>query len=144
MFKALPNVASLVGRAALAALFILSGIGKITHPDETASFMAGAGLPEISALAILVGMFEVAAGSALAVGYRVRAAATLLGAFTLVATVLFHAFWSAAGEMQVMQQLLFMKNVGVFGGLLVVAAVGAGEWGFDTWLHNSPMAVHKV
>jgi len=126
------NALALAGRLSLASLFILSGPGKITQPEATASYMAGGGLPEVAALATVVGVFEIAAGLALAAGYKTRLAALALAVFTLVAAVLFHGYWSVAADQQFMQQLLFMKNVGVVGGLITVAAFGAGQWSLDS------------
>ena len=55
----------------------------------------------------------------------------LLALFTLVASVFFHAFWAAAPEQAFVQQLLFFKNMGVVGGLLVLVSSGPGAWSLD-------------
>ena len=73
-------------------------------------------------------MFELAAGLALLVGWQARWSAVALALFTVVATVLFHAFWSMPAEQQNMQKLMFMKNVSIVGGLLMVAAFGPGSF----------------
>jgi putative oxidoreductase len=57
--------------------------------------------------------------------------ALVLAAFTLVATVIFHAFWAVPAEQAFMQQLMFFKNIGVIGGLLVLAAAAPGRWSLD-------------
>jgi putative oxidoreductase len=85
-------------------------------------------------LAVLVGAFEVVAGLALAVGFKARWAALALGAFTLLASFLFHAYWSVPADMQFMQQLLFMKNLAIAGGMFVVASLGAGGLSVDARL----------
>ena len=53
----------------------------------------------------------------------------LLGA--VVASFFFHAYWNLPADKQMMQQLMFFKNVGVTGGLLALAAFGAGAWSLD-------------
>ena len=55
-------------------------------------------------------------------------AALVLALFTLVAKELFHNFWAMPADQAFMQQLMFMKNIAVVGGLLVVAALGGGAW----------------
>jgi putative oxidoreductase len=73
----------------------------------------------------------VIAGLALAVGFHARWAALALGVFTLVASVLFHKFWAVPPEQQVIQQLMFLKNMAVAGGMFIVAALGAGPVSVD-------------
>ena len=72
---------------------------------------------------------EVLGGAALLLGWRTKQAALILAVFTLVATVLFHNFWAMPAEQAFMQQLMFMKNIAVVGGLLVLASLGGGQWG---------------
>ena len=74
---------------------------------------------------------EVLGGLALIAGFGTRAAALVLAVFTLAATVIFHAYWAVPPEMQMVQQLMFFKNIAVVGGLLVLAAYGAGGWSVD-------------
>ena len=59
------------------------------------------------------------------------AAALVLAVFTLTATVIFHNYWAMPADTQMMQQLMFFKNIAVVGGLLVLAAWGAGAWSVD-------------
>ena len=68
---------------------------------------------------------------ALLIGFQTRFVAAVLAIFTLVATLFFHAFWAVAPEQAFVQQLLFFKNIGVIGGLLVLASSGAGAWSLD-------------
>lgn len=122
---------SLLGRILLALMFVLAGPGKITGAEGTAAFMASAGLPASPPLAMLVGAFELLAGLALIVGFKARWAALALALFTLAASFLFHGYWAKPPEQQMVQQLLFMKNIAVSGGLLLLAAFGPGAWSFD-------------
>jgi putative oxidoreductase len=119
------------GRTLIALLFVPAGFAKTMAPAATAGFMASGGLPDWPALAVLVGLFEIAAGIALALGLGVRWAALALAAFTLFASLLFHAYWAAPPEQQMVQQLLFFKNLAAIGGLLFIAALGAGPWSID-------------
>ncbi len=120
-----------VGRVLLALMFILSGFGKLTHVDGTAAYIASAGLPMASALAVIVGLLELGGGLAIAIGFHARWAALALGLFTLAASMLFHKFWAVPEAQAHVQQLMFMKNMSVAGGMFLLAALGAGPASVD-------------
>lgn len=126
-----------VGRLLLASLFLMAGPGKLMAPEATAGYMASGGLPGSAMLAMAVGLLEVLGGLALLFGFKVRWAAFALAAFTLLASLLFHNYWSAPAEQQFMQQLLFSKNMAVVGALLFLTAVGAGPWSLDSRFDES-------
>lgn len=118
-------------RVLLALMFILAGFSKFAGLEGTAGYIASQGLPAPQVLAFATALLEVVGGLALAVGYRARAAALLLAVFTVVASVIFHAFWAVPAEQAFVQQLMFMKNLAVVGGLLFVFSAGAGPASFD-------------
>jgi putative oxidoreductase len=122
---------ALIGRVLLALVFLLSGIGKLRGFDGTMAYISSVGLPLAGVLAALALALEIVAGVALILGYRTRWAALALAAFTLVAAFLFHNFWSMPEQAQVMQQIMFLKNLAIAGGLLMVAAYGPGAWSID-------------
>ncbi len=82
-------------------------------------------------LAVAAGTLEVVGGVALAVGFQARLAALALALFTIVITPIFHAFWAVPAGQAMVNQLMFMKNLSVVGGLLFVFALGAGPASFD-------------
>lgn len=118
-------------RILLALMFILAGFSKFAGLEGTAGYIASKGLPLPQVLAFSTALLEVVGGLALAVGYRARVAALLLAVFTVVASVIFHAFWAVPAEQAFVQQLMFMKNLAVVGGLLFVFSAGAGPASFD-------------
>jgi putative oxidoreductase len=120
------------GRVLLALMFVYAGVSKLTNLDGTAGYIAAGGLPLPDVLAVVVALFELIAGLALAVGFHARWAALALGLFTLLASVLFHQFWAVPPEQQMVQQLMFLKNMAVAGGMFIVAALGAGPVSFDS------------
>lgn len=131
MFTSMQKPLSLIGRVLLAALFLPAGISKIGGFAGTAGYIASTGLPlpEVAtALAIVV---EIGAALALLLGWGTRWAALVLALFTVTATVLFHNFWAMPAEQVMVQQLMFFKNIAVVGGLLVLAAFGAGAFSVD-------------
>ena len=121
----------LVGRILIAFMFMQSGYEKLTDLTGTAGYIASGGLPNSTALAALTGVFELVAGLAILIGFKARWAALVLAAFTLVASFLYHRYWTAPADQQVVVQLLFMKNMAIVGGLLVIAALGAGPASMD-------------
>ncbi len=125
------NTLVLAGRALLALLFVPAGFGKIAEFSGVVGYIASQGvpLPQLCA-AIAIGA-ELGLGLLLLVGFQARWAALGLAIFTAVITPIFHAFWSAAAAEQMMQQQAFFKNLAVVGGLLVVAAFGAGRFSVD-------------
>ena len=123
------DAADLAGRIALAAIFVMSGADKLfAHPTETAQMMAASGVPLAGLLVYAAGIVELAAGLALAAGYQARLAALLLALFTAGITPIFHAFWAGPADQAVVQMIMFMKNLALFGGLLHVAARGTGRF----------------
>ena len=120
-----------VGRVLLALMFILAGFSKLADIGGTAGYIASGGLPFATALAVIVGLLELFGGIAIAIGFQARWAALALGLFTVAASLLFHKFWAVPAEQAFVQQLMFMKNLSVAGGLFIVAALGAGPASVD-------------
>jgi putative oxidoreductase len=129
-----PNIqssAALVGRILLAVIFITSGYGKIAGYDGTAAYMAAKGMPMVGVLLPLTILTELGGGILLAIGYKARWAALALAGFTILAALIFHNFWAVEAAQKMAQQISFMKNVAITGGLLVVFAFGAGRYSLD-------------
>ncbi len=131
MFTALQNPLSLVGRLLLAALFLPAGIAKIGGYAGTVGYIASKGLPLPEVGAAIAIVVEVGGGLALIAGLGTRFAALGLALFTLAASVVFHNYWALPADQQMVQQLMFFKNIAVVGGLLTLAAWGAGAWSLD-------------
>jgi putative oxidoreductase len=115
-----------LGRILIAALFVISGFDKLMDTGGTAGYIASQGLPMPQVLVWVAIIIELLGGLMLVVGYKVRAAVLVLFLFTIVATVVFHPWWADPS-----QQNDFLKNVAILGGLLYVAAHGAGKLAMD-------------
>lgn len=139
MNSPLQNALTLLGRLALAALFLPAGLSKISGFEGTVGYITSAGLPLASLAAVMAILVEIGGGLALITGLFTRPAALLLAAFTAMASVTFHAYWAVPAEQAFIQQLMFYKNVGVVGGLLILAAHGAGAWAIGA-KQNQPNA----
>lgn len=125
------NASLLAARALMALMFVPAGIGKITGFEGTVGYIASVGLPLAAAGAVAAIVVEVLGGLALLAGAGTRIAALVLAAFTLAASVFFHAYWSVPADQAFVQQLMFFKNLAIVGGLLGLAAAGAGGWSLD-------------
>jgi putative oxidoreductase len=125
-----PSIA-LIARLLLALMFVLAGASKIADLGGTAGYIASKGLPLPMLLAFGTAALELLGGLAIIVGIQARIAAGALAAFTLLATLLFHNFWALPADQQLVQQLMFMKNLAVAGGLLLLSSVGAGSLSLD-------------
>ncbi len=121
----------LVARVLLALMFVLAGFGKLVGLEGTAGYIGSVGLPAPMVLAVASGVLELAAGVMLIVGWQTRGAALALAVFTVVASVLFHNFWAMPADKAFMQQLMFLKNLAVTGGLMFVFVFGAGSLSLD-------------
>jgi putative oxidoreductase len=118
------KAAELAGRTLMAAMFLKSGIGKITAYAGTQAYMAAVGVP--GTLLPLVIALEVLGGLALIAGYRTRLVSIALAVFTVVAALLFHNHLADQ-----VQQVMFLKNLAIAGGFLILSVHGAGAWSVD-------------
>ena len=125
------NPTALIARILMSVMFLVSGISKITGFGGTVGYIASVGLPMPTALAAAAAAVEVLASLALIIGWKTRWAALALAVFTAAATVFFHNFWAMPASEQMMQQILFTKNLAVIGGLLLLASAGPGAWSVD-------------
>lgn len=131
MFTQLQNPLAFAGRLLLAALFLPAGIAKITGFAGTVGYIASVGLPAATLAALAAIFVEVVGGIALVLGLGTRLAALALAFFTLVASFIFHAYWAVPADQAYVTELSFFKNIAVAGGLMVLAAWGAGGWSVD-------------
>ncbi|MES2073162.1 MAG: DoxX family protein [Pseudomonadota bacterium] len=124
-FKAASSL-PVIGRQLMAAIFLLSGVGKLAAPAMTIGYIASIGLPFATLGFILAVVVEVGGGLLLALGYQTRLTALALAIFSVVTGVIFH---HAFGDQN--QMIHFLKNLAIAGGLLQVAAFGAGAFSLD-------------
>ncbi len=120
----LQKFAEFTSRSFLAIIFLISGFGKIAQYPGTQAYMESSGVP--GGLLPFVIVLEVAGALAIVIGWKTRAAALALGGFSLLAAVLFHANFQ-----EKMQMILFLKNVAIAGGFLLLYVHGAGAWSLD-------------
>jgi len=131
MLNNFQNPLALVGRILLALMFVLAGMSKLGGFAGTAGYIGSKGLPMPAVLAALTIVLELGGGLALVFGFCTRWVALAMGLFTLLVSVVFHNYWAMPEAMQMTNQLMFMKNMGVAGGMFMLAAFGAGALSLD-------------
>ena len=125
------DIAALVGRILLAAIFILGGWGKIGGFEGTAGYIASKGLPLPQVGAAIAVVVELVGGIMLLVGFKARWAALAIFVFLIPTTFIFHAYWQLPADKQMVDFLAFWKNLAIMGGLLMVYAMGPGRLSVD-------------
>lgn len=120
------NYLAATGRLLLAVMFIFSGLGKIMAPEATQGYIASVGLPLPLLSYLLAVAVEVGGGILLVIGYQTRIVSLVIAAFTLATALVFHNDFTDQNQM-----IHFLKNISIVGGLLQVAAFGAGSLSLD-------------
>ncbi len=127
--KNFESYTTLLARVLLSAIFLLAGISKISGYSATQGYMDAMGVP--GNLLPIVIVLEVVGAIAIIIGYKTRIASFLLAGFTVLAACFFHNNFADQ-----MQAILFMKNISIAGGLLLLVANGAGTVSLEHWLEK--------
>lgn len=118
------------GRAFYALIFILSGFGHFN--PQLAGFAAQQGVPLPELAVPLSGVIALLGGFSILLGYQARIGAWLLVLFLVPVTLTFHDFWTVADPAAAqLEQAMFMKNLSMLGGALLIAHFGAGPLSLD-------------
>lgn len=125
-----PNV-QLAGRILVAALFLVAGIMKAMNIAGTTAYMTRLGFPAPELMAYLAMVIEISGGVLLIIGWQTRRVAWFLALYVLIATGAAHRFWEYDVAQKVNQINHFIKNLAIMGGLLFIAAFGAGSASLD-------------
>jgi len=123
-YAALGGATELGGRVLLASLFLLSGLNKFGAYSATAAYMSSAGVPGSLLPAVIA--TELLGSLAIILGWKTRVAAVLLAGFSLLTAFAFHSNFADQ-----IQMIMFLKNVSITGGFLLLVANGAGPLSFD-------------
>ena len=120
----LQAIAAPFARILISLIFVTSGFSKISGYAATQGYMEAMGVP--GALLPVVIAVELLGGLAVMLGWHTRLAAFLLAGFSLLSALLFHADF---GDQ--MQMIMFMKNVSIAGGFLMIMSLGGGAFALD-------------
>ncbi len=130
------DVVLLLGRVALGAIFVKSGLQKLMALGAFAASLAGRGVPQSEMWAVIGATVEFVGGLLIVAGFRTRDASLLMILFVIVATGISHRYWEFADAARRLQESQFFKNLSIIGGFLLLAATGSGRFGFDALLRR--------
>ena len=122
------HIFELVGRVLLSILFLVEGVGKIFMQEDVVMYMESYGVPGILFIPAII--LEILFPLLLIVGYKTKLAASVMALFTFAVTIIFHTDFSEG-----MQMIIFLKNLAIAGGFLVIFARGAGKYSIDQRLN---------
>jgi putative oxidoreductase len=117
------EVLALLGRLLLALIFLASAFGKITNFEATTRYMEAHGMPWPTFFCAAAASLEALGAISLMLGYMARLGSVVLAGFLVAVTAIFHSTPD--------QRIQLLKNLAIIGGLLQVAAFGAGEISLD-------------
>lgn len=115
-----------MGRALIAAIFFISGVGKLMAPHATMAYIGSLGLPAPALGMMGALVLELAGAMLLAIGYKTRWVALLLAVYAIVTALIFHHELANQDQM-----FHFLKNLAMAGGLFQVVAFGPGTFSLD-------------
>ena len=118
------KVSQLVARLFLGHIFLLAGVSKISGYEGTQGYMDAMGVPGMLLPAVI--LLEIVGGLAVIIGWQTKWASIALAGFTVIAAFIFHNDFSDQ-----IQMILFMKNIAITGGLMLLAVHGAGAFSID-------------
>ena len=118
------NLFDLIGRIFISLIFLLSGYNKIFNYGNTVAWMEGFGIPGFLLWPAII--LEIILPVLIIIGYRTKISAILLSIFCIATALIFH--FDFANQMQT---IAFLKNLGLAGGFLIIAAHGPKDWAVD-------------
>jgi putative oxidoreductase len=116
-----------LGRLLIAVLFLLSGLNKLAAPAATQAYITSAGLPFPFLAYLMAVIVEIGGSVLLILGFQTRIVALIMALFTLAAALSFHRNFADQNQM-----IHFLKDVAIAGGLMQIAAYGAGGLSIDS------------
>ena len=128
---------ALAGRVMLGLIFVLSGFQKLMNPVATMKMMGAHGLPILPVAFVVTVMIEFGCGLLLMLGYKARWAALAIFLWFIPVTLIFHvaAYHQAVEQQQaaaaMVQRIMYLKNLSIMGGLLMIASMGPGGISLD-------------
>ena len=118
------NIVEFIGRLLLSVLFLIEGIGKISMQEDVIMYMEDYGVPEI--LFVPATVLEILFTLLLIVGYKTKWAASVMALFTFTVAIIFHTDFSEG-----MQMILFLKDIAIAGGFMIIIVYGPGKISLD-------------
>lgn len=126
------HISPLLGRLAIAWFFLSEAFARARDWDTTVTLMSMSHVPEAPLLLVLALVVMILGGLSLLLGYHTRHGAMLLFAFTVVVTLLMHAYWTIGDPVaRAADYDIFARNIAIAGGLLLLVGMGPGGFALD-------------
>lgn len=127
----------LIGRILFTLIFIMSGFGHIFSAGQMAGYAEQMGVPFASVMVPLTGIMILLGAFSIILGYKVKWGALLIIIFLIPTTFIMHPFWKIADPMQSqMNMIMFMKNISMLGGAILIYYFGSGTLSIDKKYSN--------
>ena len=123
------HILEFVGRLLLSILFLIEGLGKISMQENVIMYMEDYGVPGI--LFVPATALEILFPIILIVGYKTKWAASVMALFTFTVAIIFHTDFSDG-----MQMILFLKDIAIAGGFMIIIAYGPGQISLDHYFKS--------
>ena len=124
-----------LGRFLFVLIFLMSG--PFHFSKQEVAYAVAQGVPLAPILVPFSGVLAFAGGLSILLGYRAKLGAWLLVLFLIPVTLMMHKFWLVQDPMMAqIQMILFMKNVSMLGGALLISQFGAGPFSLDARRSN--------
>jgi len=123
------HIVELIGRVFLSALFLIEGFGKISMQEDVIMYMEDYGVPGI--LFVPATVLEILFPLLLIVGYKTKWAASVMALFTFTVAIIFHTDFSEG-----MQMILFLKDLAIAGGFMIILVYGPGKISLDHYFKS--------
>ena len=121
----------LLGRLLFVLIFLMAGPRHFL--SATAAYAASQGVPLASIAVPISGVFALAGALSILLGFRAKLGAWLIVLFLVCVTPMMHNFWAVSDPMMhQMQLIMFMKNLSMLGGALIISQLGSGPWSLDS------------
>jgi putative oxidoreductase len=121
----------LLARICFASLFLPDAVRKLMTMDAFAHSLAARGVPDAGIVAWIAALAELIGAAGVLIGFRTRAAALFLIAFTIIATALAHRFWELQGPQRIGASLQFSHNCALVGAFVLLILRGPGRLSLD-------------
>jgi len=119
-----------LGRFLFVLIFVMAGANHFNK--QSIGYAASQGVPLASIAVPLSGVLAIAGGLSILLGYHAKLGAWLIVLFLIPVTLMMHKFWTVSDPMMAqIQMILFMKNVSMLGGALLISQFGAGPFSLD-------------
>lgn len=119
----------LIARICLSSFFLWEGVANVWNWKGTVEYMKSKNVPSSILPAAVI--LQLVGGLSVLLGYQARIGAVLLIVFIIPAAIKMHDFWKVPDAERITQKTLFMKDVAILGGLLLLLATGAGHFAFN-------------